>query len=190
MNKQLWMDLRAVFDRHTGKTCYEEDRFREQIDNQLTLFDLGEKLGTHIPSHHSGTYLKLKEGVALQKFYEGCAGQISYPDDGEQPAPGWYLVLKFPCGPYTFSRAFTDEYPRKTFYAFFEELKSFGAKHVDTANNGLYFTLDVNPSPAREVYKQYDDIFKKYYDMAKEETLAKRIALAEAELAKLREVGK
>ena len=158
----------------------------DQIDNQLSLIDLGEKLGTNIPAYHSGTYMELMEGVALQKFYEGCAGRISYPDDGEQPVPGWYLVLKFPCGPYTFDRDLTSEYPKKAFDAFFEELKSFGARHVDTVNNCLYFTLDVNPSPAREVYKQYDGIFKKYHDMAKEETLAKRIAAAEAELAMLR----
>lgn len=189
MNKQLWMDLRAVFDRHTEETYYEEDRIRDRIDNQLSLIDLGEKLGTNIPSHHSGTYMELMEGVALQKFYEGCAGRISYPDDGEQPVPGWYLVLAFPCGPHTFSRDLTSEYPKKAFDAFFEELKSFGARHVDTVNNCLYFTLDVNPSPAREVYKQYDDIFKKYYDMAKGETLAKRIAAAEAELAMLRSEG-
>ena len=133
MNKQLWMDLRAVFDRHTEETYYEEDRIRDQIDNQLSLIDLGEKLGTNIPSYHSGTYMELMEGVALQKFYEGCAGRISYPDDGEQPAPGLVSCSGRFLAALTHSVVILlSEYPKKAFDAFFKELKSFGARHVDT----------------------------------------------------------
>lgn len=180
--KTLLNKLKAAFDENTAPLPYRLKHMKNDIEGELALLDLGEKLDEDISDKHYSDYIVLTDCIALNLFVEGCGKEISWPDDGKQPSPGWYLVISFPCGAFTINR----DYPIKSFNKFFEELKSFGAKHVDTVNHCLYFTLDENPEPARRVYKAYNDLFKKYYDMGKEEVLQAKIARAEEELRKLK----
>lgn len=181
--KELLNNLKAVFDENTIPLTYRLKNMKSDIEGELALLDLGEKLDADICNEHYSGYIRLTSNIALNLFVEGCGKEISWPDNGKQPSSGWYLVISFPCGAYTLD----SNYPEETFNKFFEELKSFGAKYVDTANHSLYFTLDENPEPARKVYKAYSNLFKKYYDMGKEEVLSKKIAQAEEELRKLKE---
>lgn len=176
--KDLLNKLKAVFDENTTPLTYCIENMKIDIEGELTLLDLGEKLDTDISNETFSHYIRLTNNMTLSLFCEGCGREISWPDDGKQPSPGWYLVISFPSGAYTLNRY----YPKELFNKFFEELKSFGAKHVDTCNHLLYFTLDENPEPARKVYKAYDGILKKYYDMSKEEMLSNEIAQAKEEL--------
>lgn len=180
--KDLLNKLKAVFDENTTPLSYRLENMKRGIEGELSLLDLGEKLDADISHEHYSHYIRLTEYVALSLFWEGCEKEISWPDDGKQPSPGWYLVISFPCGAYTLNK----DYPKQSFNKFFEELKCFGAKHVDTVNHSLYFSLDENPEPSRKVYKAYNDLFKKYYDMGKEEVLQAKIAQAEEELRKLK----
>lgn len=184
--KTLLNKLKAVFDENTAPLPYRLKHMKNDIEGELALLDLGEKLDADISNisneRYSG-YIRLTNDIALSLFVEGCGKEIAWPDDGKkQPSPGWYLVISFPCGAYTIN----SDYPIKSFNKFFEELKSFGAKHVDTVNHCLYFTLDENPEPARKVYKAYNELFKKYYDMGKEEVLQAKIERAEEVLRKLK----
>lgn len=181
--KTLLNKLKAVFDENTTPLSYRLENMKNDIEGEIALLELGEKLDADISNEHYSHYIRLTNDIALSLFVEGCGKEISWPDDGKQPSPGWYLVISFPSGAYTLN----IDYPKQSFNKFFEELKSFGAKHVDTRNHELYFTLDENPEPARKVYKAYNDIFKKYYDMGKEEVLQAKIAKAEEELRKLKE---
>lgn len=181
--KTLLNKLKAVFDENTTPLTCRLEHIKRDIEGELALIDLGEKLDADISWERYSDYIRLTNYIDLSLFVEGCGKEISWPDDGKQPSPGWYLVISFPCGAYTLYK----DYPVESFNKFFEELKSFGAKHVDTANHCLYFALDENPEPARKVYKAYNDIFKKYYDMGKEEVLQAKIAQAEEELRKLKE---
>lgn len=180
--KDLLNKLKAVFDENTTPLTYRIENMKRDIERELSLLDLGEKLDADISNENFSHYVHLTDNMCLTLFWEGCKKAISWPDDGKQPSHGWYLGISFPCGAYTLNK----DYPVEAFNKFFEELKSFGAKHVDTANHCLYFTLDENPEPARKVYKAYDSILKKYYDMGKEEVLSKKIARAEEELRKLK----
>lgn len=181
--KTLLNKLKAVFDENTTSLPYRLESMKNDIEGELALIDLGEKLDADISNEHYSGYIRLTNDIALSLFVEGCGKEISWPDDGKQPSPGWYLVISFPRGAYTLNK----DYPEQSFNKFFEELKCFGAKHVDTINHDLYFTLDENPEPARKVYKAYNGLFKKYYDMGKEEVLQAKIAQAEEELRKLKE---
>lgn len=183
--KTLLNKLKAVFDENTTPLSYRLENMKNDIEGEIALLELGEKLDTDISNEPYSGYIRLTNDIALSLLWEGCGKEIPWPDDGKQPSPGWYLVISFPCGAYTLNK----DYPEQSFNKFFEELKCFGAKHVDTRNHGLYFTLDENPEPARKVYKAYNDLFKKYYDMGKEEVLQAKIAQAEAELARLRSEG-
>ena len=181
--KTLLNKLKDVFDENTAPLSHRLENMKSGIEGELALIDLGEKLDADISDKYYSHYIHLTNDIALSLFVEGCGKEISWPDDGKQPSPGWYLVISFPCGAYTLNR----DYPVESFNKFFEELKSFGAKHVDTVNHYLYFTLDENTEPARKVYKAYNDLFKKYHDMGKEEVLQAKIAQAEEGLRKLKE---
>lgn len=180
--KDILNKLKAVFDENTTPLSYRLENMKRDIEGEIALIDLGEKLDADIYDEHYSGYIRLTNDIALSLYVEGCGKEVTWPDDGKQPSPGWYLVISFPCGAYTLNK----DYPKQSFNKFFEELKSFGAKHVDTVNHYLYFTLDENPEPARKVYKAYNEIFKKYYDMGKEEVLQSKIAQAEEELRKLK----
>lgn len=183
--KPLLNKLKAVFDENTIPLTYRLKNMKNDIEGQLALIELGEKLDADISEQSYSGYIRLTNDITLSLFVEGCEKEISWPDDGKQPSPGWYLVISFSCGAYTLN----SNYPVEAFNKFFGELKSFGAKHVDTANHCLYFTLDENPEPARKVYKAYNNLFKKYHDMGKEEVLSKKIAKAEEELRKLKGIS-
>lgn len=183
--KDLLNKLKAAFDENTIPLTHRLKSMKSDIEGELALLDLGEKLDADFSWEYYSDYIRLTNNIALSLFVEGCGKEISWPDDGKQPSPGWYLAISFPCGAYTLDK----DYPVESFNKFFEELKSFGAKHVDTVNHCLYFTLDKNPEPARKVYKAYNDIFKKYYDMGKEEVLQAKITKAEEELRKLKGIS-
>jgi hypothetical protein len=104
---------------------------------------------------------------------------IGYPDDGRQPQDEWLFRIGFGTGAYIFG----DSYPKQTFCAFFNELKSFEPKYIDSANKTLYFTED----KAKAVYDAFWPIFKKYKALVADEVKAKRKVELEAELATLLE---
>jgi hypothetical protein len=104
---------------------------------------------------------------------------IGCPDDGRQPQDEWLFRIGFGTGAYIFG----DSYPKQTFSAFFNELKSFEPKYIDSANKTLYFTED----KAKAVHEAFWTIFKKYKALVADELKAKRKAELEAELAALAE---
>ena len=187
MNEQLLNDLLHLLNNSSSPLSDFLRRTREGILDALELISLEEKLDAKLPDYgSSSTYMSITNEIRLIKFYEGSGREICWSDTGKQPKAGWYLVLSFSTGPYLFN----SDYPEKSFNSFFEELKSFGAAYSDTHNHYLYFSLDENPEPAREVYKAYPAIYKKWWDEAQKEVLAQRIAKAKEELEKLMEKQK
>ena len=121
-------------------------------------------------------YLSSSNCIEVKNSYDDWTGlrfyseiedhPIGCSDNGLQPKNEWLYVLRFTCGAYVFG----DSYPRKTFDAMFEELKSFGAAYCDTMNNALYFREDV----AKEVHENFWPIFKKYKALVANEVKEKR----------------
>lgn len=183
--KNLLMKIKSAIDGHEEELSNKVRGIKDTVDDQLTLIELGEKLGITVPSYHSAWdfWVELTSEKTLVKFYKGGGRTISCPDDDKQPEEGWYLRLGFPTGAYIFNQ----HYPTKSFEGFFEELKGYEPDHCDSVNHVLYFNLDVDPTNARLVYKDYDIIFKKWWDAAQEEVLESRIKEAEGALLKLRE---
>ncbi len=132
-----------------------------------------------------GGYHKLSEYLALNKFSSEWNKSISWPDDGKQPDEGWYFVLSFPCGAYSFvPYNGSGDYPTETFNTFFEELKSYGPNHCDTANHTLYFRIDHENVPI--LYKDFGQIFNKHGSEVKGELDRQRVKELERELEKLK----
>lgn len=123
----------------------------------------------------SGTFLRIQgvydEWTNLSFYGEKEGRTIGCPDEGLQPENEWLFVIRFTCGAYSLGGDGWDSYyPRKTFEAMFEELKSHGAAFVDTANNSLYFRAD----KARSVYDAFWPTFKKYKALVSEEMKEQR----------------
>lgn len=188
--KKALLSVKNVVEKYNNNLPKRVSRVLEEIEDALLRLELGDKLDTFIPEYHSPSqnYVDLSMNgirnheVSLLRFGGESKSQISFPDDGEQPEDGWYLRFSFSCGAYTFS----GDYPTKSFNAFFSHLKSYGARYCDTVNNDLYFSLDKELDKARNVYRDYKDLFARYRKEGQEETLSKRIKDAETQLAKLK----
>jgi len=117
-------------------------------------------------------------------FFHG-ERQISWPDDDRQPDNEWLLRICFPTGAYIFGNGdcLSKEYPVETFNAFFEELRSYGPKYSDTANNSLYFSSD----NAMRIYEAFDEIFKRHKTGVVDEMKRQKKRELERELARLNE---
>lgn len=118
--------------------------------------------------------------LILGLFGEKYNRTISWSDDGTQPEDEWLLRIGFPTGAYIFGQS----YPKETFDAFFNELKTYCPKYCDSANNCLYFSSET----AKDIHTAFYDIMQKYRDMVGEETKRQRKKELEDELARLGEM--
>ena len=105
----------------------------------------------------------------------GCA------DDGKQPKKEWLMHIRFPSGAYVLGK----RYPKEIFNQMFEELKTFNPKHVDTANNSLYFPLGQDHKETVQVFLELENIVEKYTRIDQDSRKAERIAELRKEIEKL-----
>lgn len=165
---------------------FDEDsivpRTRE-ISGIIRALEISERFGIPLKYLSFSNYLQVKnsydEWTGIAFYSETADHPIGCSDTGEQPKNEWLYTIRFTCGAYIFG----DSYPQETFNAFFNELKSFGPKYIDSANKSLYFTED----KAKAVYDNFWPIFKKYKALVGEELKVKRKAELEKELAMLSE---
>lgn len=124
---------------------------------------VAEEFNLPLQGLQSGTFLRIQgvydEWTNLSFYGEKEGRTIGCPDGGVQPENEWLFVIRFTCGAYSLGGdRYECQYPRKTYDAMFDELKSYGAAFVDSANNSLYFRAD----KARAVYDAFWPTFKNY----------------------------
>lgn len=139
------------------------------LDDMIAVQKISEEFGIPIPSHYCNPiYIDLGHHQHICLY------------DGVQPQEGELLYLiYFPTGPYTLGK----DYPTKTFNSFFEYLKTYQPKYVDSLNYRLYFTADT----AGSVYKVFPTLFEKYKAQAEAEIRQKKVEKLREQLAKLEE---
>lgn len=162
---------------------------------------LGKDSAYHI--HQFGGMIKLEivkslfKGIPLQNYYShyidvcntewcsvGLFGKeegkcyIAWEDNDKVPEDEWLFKVWFSSGAYIFGQ----HYPRKVFGQFFEELKGFGPKYLDSSNHALFF----EPDKAKMVYDALPELFKKYKEIDKEESKADKIKALEEQLNALK----
>lgn len=135
----------------------------ENIKAVVGALEVAEEFNLPLQGLQSGSFLRVQgvydEWTNLALYGEEHNRTIGCPDGGVQPENEWLFVIRFTCGAYSLGGdGWDSKYPRKTFDAMFEELKSHGAAFVDTANNSLYFRAD----KARSVYDAFWPTFKRY----------------------------
>jgi hypothetical protein len=110
-------------------------------------------------------------------FYDGERRFISCSDNGKQPKNEWLLKISFSTGAYFFSQ----KYPEKLFDRFFDELKAYEPKYIDTVNHALYFS----PEKSSKIVNDYQSIVEKYRADVKAEVKEIEIKLARENLERL-----
>lgn len=168
-----------------GEDTSDIDDIAHQIAEAFTKRNLSSKFDIpvreiHISSRYWYNVYTYPETTHIGMYGKG-RGEISWPDGGEQPNNEWLYVVKFPTGAYIFG----EGYPTEVFNTFFNELKGFNPKYIDTANSALYF----DGKNAGEVYSNLKDIYLKYKAEVQKELDRKRIAKLKAELEKLEGSG-
>lgn len=156
--------------------------FRSELKSLIRLEELSAEFGVEIPRYcgYGNCWYKLSEFQAIG-FYGGDQNRtISCSDDGSQPENEWLYVIRFPTGAYIFGQG----YPTKTFQKFFNELKQFGPKYIDSANRALYFTSEKSAS----IHAALPEIFKRYKGLVDAELKEKRVKVLQDELEKLQGV--
>ena len=138
--------------------------------------EVAEQFNLPLQGLQSGSSLRIQgvydEWTNLSFYGEEKGRTIGCPDGGVQPENEWLFVIRFTCGAYSLgsSSGWDRAYPKETFDSLFNELKSYGAAFVDTANNSLYFRAD----KARTVYDAFWSTFKRYKALVADEMKEQR----------------
>ena len=144
--------------------------------------EISAEFGVEIPSYHGygSDWYKLSDFQAIGLYGEDRNRTISWSDDDSQPENEWLYVICFPTGAYIFGK----EYPTKTFNNFFNELKHFEPKYIDSMNHVLYFTSEKSAS----VHAAFPEIFRRYKALVDVELKGKRVKALQDELERLQGV--
>lgn len=175
-----YKELQLVVDKYPEQ--FQDDWEVKKINEILERLEISQRFGIPLEGVHGQYQVKgAYDNWTRVCYMDGETRKISWSDDGRQPKGEWLLCISFPTGMYIFGDYFKDEKPKETFNAFFNELKGFHPKYVDTVNHGMYFTEE----NSKAVYEAFWDIFNKYKDMVKNEMRHQRKKELEEELAML-----
>lgn len=160
-----YKDLLKVVKKHSDAFDRENVTLSpEHLKSIVEAMEVSERFGIPLQGIQSGTHLRVKnvynDWTGLSLYGEKHGRTIGCSDNGKQPKDEWLFKISFPCGAYTFGGdgLWDKSYPKKTFDAFFEELKSYGTAFSDTMNNALYFRED----NSKAVYEAFWGVFNKY----------------------------
>lgn len=171
-----YKDLLKVANKHSSAFDRESVTLSpEHIKLIVEALEVSERFGIPLQSIQSGTHLRVKnvydDWTGLSLYGEKHGRTISCSDNGKQPKDEWLFKISFPCGAYTFGDDLWDKsYPKKTFDAFFDELKSYGTAFSDKMNSALYFRED----NSKAVYDAFWPLFNKYKAVVSDELKEQR----------------
>lgn len=177
--KLFYQGVLKLYDKYQIKDNYNIRSIQEICKQQLWLIELDEKYDIKI--QHTGTIdteaHTINDHMCLFMMGEKYKRLIGCPDDNRQPDNELLLNISFSTGPYIFG----EHYPKEFFNKFFEELKSYNPKYIDTKNSSLYYSMD----NAGVIFKKFLEILDKYYNLNKEDTKKRQIAGLKQKIEKL-----
>lgn len=183
MNQQIqaYTEVLSVVEKYPEE--FKDDWEIPRLKETLERLKIQDRFGFRLEG--SGTSYRVvgafNNFTRVSLYGEGYNRAISWSDDGRQPENEWLFCISFPIKTNILGDYFKDEYPTETFSAFFNELKGFGPKYIDSANKALYYT----ESSSKAVYDNFWAILNRYKALVKDELLHKRKKELEEELAKL-----
>lgn len=180
---KAYKELQAVIEKYPEE--FNADYEVPKIKGTLQCLEMQRRFGIPLSyySYHQYAVDGSYDNWTHVALYGENSRKIPCLDEGVQPEDEWLYCICFTRGAYIFGNYLGDHYPRKTFDYFFNELKSMGAKYVDTINNSLYFTEE----NSKAVYDAFWGIFNKYKAMAAAEMKEQQYKKLQDELAKMEE---
>lgn len=192
--QKAYEEILSVCEKYANKDYLSDSEFedirkmRDQAKNHLMIVDWQEKYGINIRHNirlYEYSYAKVDEYRSFSYFKDakaekmsGYGKYISWEDDNKHPKDEWLLVIAFPTGPYIFG----SDYLVDLFQEFWQELKTYNPKYCDSHNHYIYFSLE----DSKEIFNNFPDILKKYYEKNKADAKNRKIKKMEEELEKLK----
>ena len=167
------------------KSCAKDAELDSSVDisykleQLITREEIQESFGINLMNCREcgDTYFKVGYEQFIAKYGSEYNRTISWSDDDTQPEDEWLFVISYPTGAFIFG----EDYQQETFKQYFDELKGFSPKYVDTANHNLYYTAD----KAKAVYEKVDEVLKKYRAIAEENRKDSKIEALKKQLEAL-----
>lgn len=187
--KELMLDIKEKLNK-----LYEIDddskiyNFIRDIDKKLKVIEYKEKYGIELQERDiQGDNIfidRLYGNIRIGKVKE-ILNSVEQPNEDE-------ILIEFlyPTGPYIFGGGCTffggdNIYDRETFESFFNELKTYKFKYIDDLNSCLYFDIE----NGMKLFKDYEDICKKYQDIWNKKAKEKKKDYLKKQLADLESKG-
>lgn len=150
-----------------------------KLEQLITREEIQESFGISLSNcyEYGATYFCLRDGKFIGKYGSKYNRTISWSDDGKQPEDEWLFVISYPTGAFIFG----EDYQQETFKQYFDELKGFEPKYVDTVNHNLYYTVE----KAKAVFEKVDEVLKKYRAIAEENRKEAKIEALKKQLEAL-----
>lgn len=156
---------------------YDISRMLREAESHLRQYEFYEKYGIRLNEPITSTDWSRIDDYRDIGLYDGTRRDISWPDDGEQPKDEVLYRIHFSSGAYIFG----DDYPKEFFQDFFNELKSYKPKYVDSANKSLYFELD----KAKGIHEDFTTILNKYREKNQIDSKHRKIQALKQQIKKL-----
>lgn len=180
--KQVYEDNKQLFE-DLGISSFESVHKELQRATWLnTLSEYGYNNLSYLRIECKGDneiHLRLNDYMYIASMGQKYYRTISWSDDKRQPEDEVMLVISFPTGPYIFG----SDYLPKLFEEFFEELKSYGYKYLDTINKNIYFSVETGAKVANE----FKEVMNKYCEKHRQGANKRKIDRLREELRLLEE---
>lgn len=177
--KKAYDEILKVLNKHKDLININIEDLETKAKLHLFGLELKENYGLNINPKEvkSTTYNIIGDYLRIYKVGANENSKISWSDDGRQPDNELLLNICFPTGAYIFG----EDYATDFFQKFWNELKTYSPKYTDTTNKSLYYSMD----NAKDVFNNFNDMLKKYYELNKEDAKQRRILKMKADLEKL-----
>jgi len=177
---KAYIEIFALLNKYKDITDFDIDRLEDNADlhiYKLELIDLGFK-GLEKKKLEDRDWSRIGEHITIG-VWDGERRKISWSDDNTQPTGETLMSISFGTGAYIFG----SDYPKEIFNNFWDELKTYNPKFVDSNNSSLYFGLE----NASVVYNEFNAIFNKYIELNKVDVKKREIEKLEKKLVQLKD---
>lgn len=179
--KTTYSKILTLLKKHESEIVFNVGVLQRQADNHLFGIKLHDVYGLDIDPKKidSTNWIRFDDYACIGIFGEKHGRTISWPDTKGQPKNEHLLMYSFLTGAYMFG----EDYPIDLFNKFWDELKTYSPKYIDSMNHSIYFSLD----NAKTIFNDFKGILKKYDEINSEDIKLRKIEKLKQDLAKLQQ---
>lgn len=161
--KKMYSEILFILKKYNDCECYEIKQLKYKAECYIYWSEIIEKYGFNIvPDNMTNIdFMNFGQYMSIGKWGKKYKRTISWSDDGRQPEDEVLLQISFSTGAFIFGK----DYPTKFLKQFFNELKTYNPKYIDTHNKNLYFSMD----NAACIFNSFNNIYDKYIKLNKED---------------------